>query len=353
MAPRSRSFVFTVNNYTENDIETLKSLDYVYLIFGYERGESNTPHLQGFIHFRNALRFSTLKQWLPRAHWEKRKGSIQQAADYCKKEGNFQEFGEIPSDPKDKGNKSKETWTTILAKAEEGDHKWIKKNHPKVWVNLSHRLESLRRPNISIIEGELLHEWWVGPTGTGKSKTVWELYPSHYQKELNKWWCGYKDEQVVVIEEWSPKNDCTGSQLKIWADRYPFTGQIKGGSLKQIRPLKIVVLSNYTIDECFLLQQDAEPLKRRFKTFRFPEDVQLVKSTGTMFNAITSLPSANDVISGSDLDQDIAAAFQLDSVAPGCELPLPGFVSNNWADYASTEDLHRLLSVDSAVLSGP
>ena len=33
------------------------------------------------------------------------------------------------------------------------------------------------------------HEWWVGPTGTGKSKKVWEEYPTHYAK---------KEEQVVV-----------------------------------------------------------------------------------------------------------------------------------------------------------
>ena len=26
------------------------------------------------------------------------------------------------------------------------------------------------------------HEWWVGPTGTGKSKKVWEEYPTHYAK---------------------------------------------------------------------------------------------------------------------------------------------------------------------------
>ena len=33
------------------------------------------------------------------------------------------------------------------------------------------------------------HEWWVGPTGTGKSKKVWEEYPTHYAK---------REEQVVV-----------------------------------------------------------------------------------------------------------------------------------------------------------
>ena len=50
------------------------------------------------------------------------------------------------------------------------------------------------------------HEWWVGPTGTGKSKKVWEEYPTHYAKEKNKWWCNYTGQDTVVIEEADPKN---------------------------------------------------------------------------------------------------------------------------------------------------
>lgn len=96
------------------------------------------------------------------------------------------------------------------------------------------------------------------------------MYPDHYAKELNKWWDGYCDEGVVAIEEWAPKNECTASFLKVWADRYPFPAQIKGGSLKKIRPTKIIVLSNYTIDQCFERQEDREPIKRRFKVVHFP-----------------------------------------------------------------------------------
>lgn len=121
------------------------------------------------------------------------------------------------------------------------------------------------------ILSELEHEWWYGPSGTGKSKRAWEEFPGHYQKELNKWWCSYAGEDVVVIEEWSPKNECTASALKIWADRYPFTGQIKGGSMTKIRPRKIIVTSNYSIEQCFPNAEDQGPLKRRFKQVYFPD----------------------------------------------------------------------------------
>ena len=96
------------------------------------------------------------------------------------------------------------------------------------------------------------HEWWVGPTGTGKSKKVWEEYPTHYAKEKNKWWCNYTGQDTVVIEEADPKNmEHLADRLKVWADRYPFPGEIKGGRIEGIRPLKVIVTSNYTPEECF------------------------------------------------------------------------------------------------------
>lgn len=146
----------------------------------------------------------------------------------------------------------------------------IKEDYPGMYLRYNEKLKSLAVPAPRILT-TLENEWWYGSTGTGKSRLLWELYPEHYQKELNKWWCGYNQEAVVAIEEWSPKNECTASALKIWADRYPFTGQIKGGSLKKIRPAKIIVTSNYSIDQCFPATEDAEPIKRRFKVRFFPE----------------------------------------------------------------------------------
>lgn len=274
----TRGWCFTINNYTNNDIEYLNTcLAYQYIIYGKEVGENGTPHLQGYIHFKSAKKFTTTKKLLQRAHIEPRKGSIDQAIEYCKKENDFYEKGTKPISQAEKGEKGKAVWSQVLLHARQGNLQWIEDNYPKIFIWFSNKLQGLRIPKITIQQGELLHEWWTGSTGTGKSKTVWELYPDHFQKELNKWWCGYEHENVVVIEEWSPKNECTGSHLKIWADRYPFTAQIKGSSLKRVRPLKLIVLSNYTIRECFPSSQDFEPLERRFTCIRFPRDIELAK----------------------------------------------------------------------------
>ena len=130
------------------------------------------------------------------------------------------------------------------------------------------RLPGLCRTRPHILT-HLDNEWWTGKTGTGKSKKLWEMYPDHFAKSLNKWWDHYNGEETVAIEEWSPKNELSAANLKIWSDRYPFTGEIKGGVIRNIRPVRIIVLSNFTMEECFHDQNDLEPLKRRFKQVHF------------------------------------------------------------------------------------
>lgn len=101
MTSTHRRFCFTINNYTDQHVSTLETLgasDTVrYLVYGREVGESGTPHLQGFIIFTNSTRFSVAKTRIgDTAHIEVARGSSKQAADYCKKDGNFTEHGEFP-----------------------------------------------------------------------------------------------------------------------------------------------------------------------------------------------------------------------------------------------------------------
>jgi len=100
MALQSRSFVFTLNNPEEFDIEafpeenqgplnpllsTLKNL--IYASYQYELGESFTPHFQGYLEFSQPTRISSIKLGeLQFAHYEKRMGSRDQARDYTRKD---------------------------------------------------------------------------------------------------------------------------------------------------------------------------------------------------------------------------------------------------------------------------
>lgn len=104
MPSYSKHWCFTVNNWTAANDELLKALGTTdgtsYLVYGYEEGENHTPHLQGYVAFSTRKRFNQVKALLPAgAHIEAKKGSPKQASDYCKKDGVYQEFGEVPAPP--------------------------------------------------------------------------------------------------------------------------------------------------------------------------------------------------------------------------------------------------------------
>ena len=87
---RSRSWCFTLNNYTQDEEIAVQGLDCVYLVYGREVGsDEHTPHLQGFIHMKSQHTLSAMKKRITRAHFEVRKGTVDEATDYCKKDGDF------------------------------------------------------------------------------------------------------------------------------------------------------------------------------------------------------------------------------------------------------------------------
>lgn len=100
---RAKNWCFTLNNYEQKHVTALLALeddeDVQYVCFGYEVAPNNgTPHLQGFIAFKDRRYLNQVKVYLDchHVHLEVTR-RVQNAIQYCKKEGNFVEFGEPPS----------------------------------------------------------------------------------------------------------------------------------------------------------------------------------------------------------------------------------------------------------------
>lgn len=77
---------FTLNNptFAPDDLPTAPREKYV--CWQREEAESGTIHLQGYLECSAKQRLSALKRWLPRAHFEPRRGTAAQARDYAMKE---------------------------------------------------------------------------------------------------------------------------------------------------------------------------------------------------------------------------------------------------------------------------
>lgn len=273
---RSRGWCFTVNNYSESDVELIRVLaqDCVYLVFGREVGEQGTPHLQGYVYFDAVKSAKRVKAILPvGAHHERAKGSAIQNFRYCSKDGDFEEFGQRPMSQSEKGEAEKERWKLARECAVSGRLDGIPDD---IYVRYYRALKEIGKDNMGRpveLDG-VCGKWLYGDAGTGKSRYAAEHFPGHYMKMPNKWWDGYQGEENVVMDDMDPDHAVLRHHLKRWADRYPFIGETKGGAIA-IRPKLFVVTSQYSIDEMFR-NKDGSPdvqtiaaIKRRFEVKHF------------------------------------------------------------------------------------
>lgn len=266
---RSRKWCFTINNPTEDDEESVYSLRHhsSYLICGSEKGQDGTPHLQCFVMYKNYQTFEQMRKLLPRAHFEIAKGSPVQNFEYCSKDGDFTEYGQRPQTKQQQGEREKQRWDNIKELAKQGK---LEEIDPKVFVVHYKTLQAIAKDHTPMppdTDGTV-GEWYYGQTGTGKSRTAREENPGAYLKMCNKWWDGYQGEDAVIIEDFDKKHDVLGHHLKIWADRYAFPAEVKGGKMN-IRPKKLIVTSNYHPEDIWQDVNTLEPIKRRFKIKHF------------------------------------------------------------------------------------
>lgn len=258
----SKNWVLTINNYTAADLACFKKdADvFVYWAYALEVGEEGTPHVQGFVCLKSRLRRGTVSKMFPRVRLERMGGNISQNVVYCSKAGQLIEWGERPLD---KGTKEKIRWKEVWEAMKRGDMEAIPEDVRIRYYNTAKTIakDYMKKPEML---DACCGTWLWGEPGSGKSYAVCSSYPGRYIKAINKWWDGYQGEDVVHLDEVDPSHSTwIASFLKKWADRYPFDAEIKGGAL-QLRPKRVIVTSNYRIDDMGFDPITTAAVKRRF-----------------------------------------------------------------------------------------
>lgn len=239
---RSRGWTWTLNNPTEAEEESIRALDVQYVVYGKETApETGTPHLQGYVYVGTSVKsLAQMKILIPRAHLEVTKGTAMENRTYCIKDGDYFEKGRLPTGKKTRKRKEQNRLLLekpVLELVEEGE----------VSVYSVPRLVKARQMIANMKSQETAEGvrgvWIHGPPGTGKSHHARTEYPLAYIKSQNKWFDGYEGEEEIILDDLD--SSALGHYIKIWTDKWPCSGETKGGKV-QLHHKLFVITSNYT-----------------------------------------------------------------------------------------------------------
>jgi hypothetical protein len=230
-------------------------------------GESGTPHLQGFISYKKKTSFGIVRASLGgQAHLEPARGSPKQAADYCKKDGNYEEYGTIPQGRGDRSDLKR-----VVELVKRGTpFSTIAEEEPAAVLRYGSgisRLKQFYRPKRRTDVPEIWTLW--GKTGTGKTRRVWEFAdPEQLWVHPDKqWFDGYDGHAAVLFDDFDGSWFKLSYLLKL-LDRYVFQVPIKGGHTWWC-PSTIFITSNLHPKEWYpnAHQNHQEALLRRLTEF--------------------------------------------------------------------------------------
>lgn len=333
--PRVRNFVFTLNNYTDEEYNWFLTRhgNPTWLIVGKEIcPTTGTPHLQGInlttllanslgaMCLGTTVAFKTLKKWLPfqRAHIEPMRGSPHDSKVYCTKvDANAFEFGTCPA----KGTKlldiavnairSGSSLRQLANKDDESARAVVV--HGRGLSTLSNLTTSSRDP----AKPPAVY-WLHGSTGTGKTRCAFELglrYAGGCSDDLCiiasptlQWFEPYDRQKVVIFDDFRAKGVSFNFLLRV-LDRYPLLVPLKGGYANW-NPEVVFLTTPRAPSETFEVRsqhkpEDVQQLIRRLKrvvNFDEPEDVEEFKD---FFNSTIPEPpvqasEASDISGGAD-----------------------------------------------------
>lgn len=264
---KSRGHCFTIHNYTPAIIAHVKeySKKCVYMIFGLEVAPTTgTKHIQGYLFMTNRRVSRPICKAL-KASWSTcADGSPEQNRVYCTKEcTDLFESGILPKQGK---RSDLEAVRDAIMESKHGlDDYDLAEDHINVHSRYGQYCDKLQRMyHPPKMLRRIKNVWIHGETRTGKTWEARQMAPNHFKKTTTKWWDGYNRQKDIIINDLDPSHKLEmGSLLKIWCEHEPFNAEIKN-SMRLIRPKRIIVTSQYSIDEMGWDRKMTEAIKERF-----------------------------------------------------------------------------------------
>lgn len=244
-----REFVYTINNYTEDDLAAVRTIKSRYHIWAPEVGESGTPHIQGYIVFTNPRSRKGLSKELKRA-WlapRSKKAKPVQCRDYIRgpyenKKKNKQkpfnpehvETGTIPAQGErtdcleclDFINLGKRKMDVL----DDPDHTNVLRKFPR-YVEYAVDVAQERRAWKEYDAGMApeVHVRWSRESGVGKTTEALAFHPRRAQiKKEHVWFDGYDADEHILFDEFEGQIPFT--EFKQLIDKGPIQLEVKHGN---------------------------------------------------------------------------------------------------------------------------
>ncbi len=220
--PFASEFTALLEEWTMSDLPELL----VYVRGQREVGEGGYDHWQLLAVFSSQVTLPRCKSTFGgTAHCEPSRSAA--ADEYVWKDDTRVDGTQFELGVKPVRRNSKTDWARVRDCAKRGDFDAVPDN---VFVQHYRNLKSIASDYCVPVAMERSCVVYWGPTGTGKSRRAWdESGLDAYPKDpRTKWWCGYRGQGHVVIDEFTGCVDIV--HLLRWLDRYPVSVETKGGS---------------------------------------------------------------------------------------------------------------------------
>lgn len=271
---RSRGWVVVINNPLIEDRDRFDNLvsshNAKFAVYQLEKGETGTPHIQGYVYFTNQRVFSVIREIFKRsdgtyhAHIEPARGSPDQNIEYCTKQSSrltLSDRGSMPflrgehdtAGPFTFGERPNQGKRSDIQEAVEiirntGSINQVLDTHASTFVKYNGGILKLLSLYSKPRDFKTHVSWLYGSTGTGKTRYAFDegnriisekeannndgvnitRSSVYFKPGASKWWDGYFANEVVIIDDYR-RDLCPFHELLRLLDRYPHQVEIKGG----------------------------------------------------------------------------------------------------------------------------
>ena len=283
MAARDRPWSLTLNNPTDEEIARLLASrwDQVPLArLALEVGKEGTPHIQGFIRFKNGKTMSAVKKWAgtDRLHLEVCRsqdytnwmyvGKGSQTKDEWDEHGvDGDHYGDDVDIIYEKGEEpapsgATDPWSDIMLMVQRGESTLsIIAKYPGIAIRCQTAIEKYRlewdRQTAEWRDVEVVY--LTGPTGTGKTRQVMEKYgyANVYRATDKKHpFETYNGQDVLVFEEF--RSSYRIEDMLNWLDGYPVELPARYAN-KLAQFTKVYIISNWDWHQQYQSVQECHP----------------------------------------------------------------------------------------------